>query len=166
MCVCVCVHAYECASACTRVQTHVCTCTRTYIHLYTHVHLHSACLHTRVYMYTHVHVCACVCVCLCPFPCGRKECFCWHSYFEANRTAKVVSLSCHSDENINPELQMPFEAPSCLTPVNLISNLTQGWVGVGEVGGGGKSMATTKLLQPSCPEPGLQPSPPEGQNQG
>ena len=130
------VHIYTC--------THTCTCTR-------------ACLHTCVHMYTHVHVCACVCVCLCPFPCGRKECFCWHSYFEANRTAKVVSLSCHSDENINPELQMPFEAPSCLTPVNFISNLTQGWAGVGEVGGGGKSMATTKLLQPSCPE---------GQNQG
>ena len=87
---------------------------------------------------------------------------------------------------------MPFEAPSCLTRVNFISNLTQGWTGVGEEGGGGKSMATTKLLQPSCPEgqnqgcspapqrdrtraeaqpprgtePGLQPGPAEGQNQG
>lgn len=46
---------------------------------------------------------------------------------------------------------MAFEAPSCLTPVNFISNLTQGRAGVGEVGGGGKSMATTKLLQPSHP---------------
>lgn len=52
---------------------------------------------------------------------------------------------------------MAFEAPSRLTLVNFISNLTQGRAGVGEVGGGGKSMATTKLLQPSHPE---------GQNQG
>lgn len=52
---------------------------------------------------------------------------------------------------------MAFEAPSCLTPVNFISTLTQGRAEVGEVGGGGKSMANTKLLQPSHPE---------GQNQG
>ena len=52
---------------------------------------------------------------------------------------------------------MPFEAPSCLTLVNFISNLTKRWAGVGEVGGRGKSMATTKPLQPSRPE---------GQSQG
>lgn len=84
VCVCTCMHmsVHLCAHVYTHTHVCICTCTHTPVHT---VHLcmcMCACTHVHIctYMYMSVHVCAC----LYPFPCGRKECFCWHSYFEAN----------------------------------------------------------------------------------